>query len=61
MRLLEKQLRAASSNFKKIEKRRNFLLTNVDRNDMLDKLFRTTEMNGTDSKKKNKKVVDKRL
>ena len=61
MRLPEKQLRAASSNFKKIEKRRNFLLTNVDRNDILDKLFRTTEMIEADSEKKNKKVVDKRL
>ena len=45
---------------KEIEKRRNFLLTNVDGNDILDKLFQTAEMTGTDSKKKNKKVVDKR-
>ena len=52
MRLTEKQLRAASSNFKKIEKRRNFLLTNVDRNDILDKLFRTTEMIEADSEKR---------
>ena len=51
MRLPEKQLRAALSNFKKIEKRRNFLLTNVDRNDILDKLFRTTEMVEADSEK----------
>ena len=51
MRLPEKQLRAASSNFKKIEKRRNFLLTNVDRNDILDELFRTTEMIEADSEK----------
>ena len=29
----------------------NFLLTNVDRNDILDKLFRTTEMIETDSEK----------
>ena len=27
------------------------LLTNVDEHDILDKLFRTTEMNGTDSEK----------
>lgn len=38
----------------------NFLLTNVDRNDILDKLFRTTEMIEADSEKE-KKVVDKRL
>ena len=29
----------------------NFLLTNVDRNDILDKLFRTTEMIEADSEK----------
>ena len=30
----------------------NFLLTNVEGNDILDKLFRTTEMIGTNSKKR---------
>ena len=32
----------------------NFLLTNVEGNDILDKLFRTTEMIETNSKKEKK-------
>ena len=38
-------------NFPNFDFLENFLLTNVDRNDIIDKLFRTTEMIEEDSEK----------